>query len=127
MNKIQKQRAVEILDNTTNYFNLDNRCVVGSSCKYLKTNKVKNETEGCAIGRLLPIKYKLKIKKTDFTGDVKSLFDKFGIPKIFLGININILIKIQSLHDNMGYWNKKGLTIYGKEQMRIIKELIDAN
>lgn len=108
-----KKRMHKLLQETIEHYNSNNRSSTNNGlCVYIPDGGVKSE--GCAIGRKLPKKYKSLIIKEELnTWDVKTLFSSLGRPKIFENIPIQFLTEIQLLHDTPEYWNEKGLSKKG--------------
>jgi hypothetical protein len=95
----------ELLQNTINHFNINNRSVVDGSCEYRD-----DKGNACAIGREIPDK--LAYSKNGKNFSVLKFFDE--LPKRLKNMNGNFLCRIQSLHDREVNWNEKGLTTTGK-------------
>ena len=125
MNSKQKKRAYDLLDETVAHYTLKNRCLDSQSnrCIYIPTN---NKSEGCAIGRKLPKRYKKEILKRSLNigVGVRLLFKKLGTPKVFSGIDGRVLEGIQGLHDSSLCWTSEGLSDWGKKKYLEIKSTI---
>lgn len=118
-----------ILNETVAHYNSGNRSINpkskndGSSCTYLPLEGVKSE--GCAIGRMLPVVTKKEIQERGFNSGhgVETLFNKLSrVPKVFSGIDIIFLNEIQALHDSSLHWDNKGLSEIGEKKVKIIED-----
>jgi hypothetical protein len=124
--------ALEFLEDTVKYFSEDpnRRCKIGTyACSYVP---VEEHQTGCAIGRFLDKELRKKLRQNDNVGEVWALakreeyFEQL-VPEWMQKIPTDILLQIQKLHDVNDYWNKCGLSQYGKEMVQKIKELINNN
>ena len=122
MAKTIKQRMLDLLKETAEHYNANNRCITSSTaCAYIPDHP--DESEGCAIGRKLP-KYskELVIKKNLNTVGVVDLVDK-GVPlgRVFKDIPLGFL---EDLHDTNYYWNEHGLTGVGIHRLNHLEKRV---
>lgn len=120
MEEITKRR-LEVLNDTINHYNLNNRSNKGYDCTYSPAHE---GSEGCAVGRLIKDKELCKtldIRPDDGNGScVKWIFDKLPEDVKFLGKNF--LRDLQNLHDNILNWTETGLSNTGAEEVKIIRK-----
>jgi len=117
-----------------------------STCKYAP---LKETSEGCAIGRHLPLEVALEWDKVDILycdeeeeeclhfesvyDDINSAIDlkliKDDRPPVLKELNSVFLTRIQSLHDNKTCWDNenKSLSKYGKNRLSAIIDSYDMN
>ena len=117
-----EERMRFILDDTTSFFNSNNRCYsrYSGSCLYY------DRTTGyqCAIGRYFPGDEKFDVLREedcnvqDLIRNYKYLWNEI---KIFRGISKSFLTSLQNLHDCADFWNKDGLSDEGVEKVRRMK------
>jgi len=128
MNKENRIRARQLLVETAQHYNSNNRsvspddeCIYGGVCAYIPTPEI--ESEGCAIGRKLTIEEKeLVLENRLNTEGVSEIMRKFK-PVNLVGFSLSFLEALQDLHDNLGYWCEEGLNERGKGRFkRMIKE-----
>ena len=117
--KVSKNRQ-ELLDNTINYFNSENRGVVSnnekdSMCFYYSDKTTKR----CAIGIEVRKKTAITLQKNNAPIDYPPNFNL--LPKRLQNMGKYFLRDIQSLHDNHKNWTKTGLSLQGKEIVEDIK------
>jgi hypothetical protein len=120
------QKRTEILEDTINHYNINNRCVGLSGCYYNpKTVNKEGKSEGCAIGRLISKRLSLKMDKTGGDGDIGNPKLFTLLPKKLQVLGIGFLIMLQNLHDVSVNWNKSGLSSEGEVVVRNIRERFD--
>ncbi len=112
------KRRIEVLNDTINHYNLNNRSNKGVDCTYFPAHE---GSEGCAVGRLIKDKELCKEldKPNGATGSgVSGIFDKLPEDVKFLGKNF--LRDLQHLHDEKLNWVESGLSHRGLEEVKII-------
>jgi len=132
-----RRRMAALLDQTVAHYNSKNRSVAQLSpdrvpnCYYVPVDP--ECSEGCAIGRLLPEKHVRQIMAAGCNSlSVRSLFSHFrtndiGIPKVFSGIPLSFLFKLQNLHDKGKYWNEDGISNLGTGHVTAMRDDFDLN
>ena len=116
MNELQVKQ-LSLLNDTIAYFNLFNLCMDDGRCQY---SPIKGRSEGCAIGRKLPLELAQKLDK-EFTFspyENNSICDRevFNLmPDELKELGQSFLAKLQSLHDDKSNWNEDGLSGWGKK------------
>lgn len=115
---------LEVLEQTIAYYSEDvnRRCRTEDVCCYSPlTIGKENISEGCAIGRLLPLELRNKLDKEFPTSNtVSKVFDM--LPKEIQDLSLGFLEDLQSLHDSDSNWDSKGLTKTGISQVNFIKK-----
>lgn len=104
-----KDKQLKVLNDTANYFNLNNRSVIEvGRCKYHIDGK-----QGCAIGRLIEdIELKKELDLLPNTGvNDNTVFNK--LPDNIKELGQPFLTDLQRLHDNVNNWDEKGLSVGG--------------
>ena len=110
-----KKRQLNVLNETIAIYNLENRSVTNSGCKYYL-----NSNTGCAVGRLIEDKELCKeLDGWDDDTSVRMVFDRF--PKKIQKLDIHFLQKLQNLHDNKINWDVTGISKIGKQEVENIK------
>jgi hypothetical protein len=111
----------EMLNDTINHFNSNNRSYSLDGCTY---SPAHNNTQGCAIGRL--IKDKALCAELDVMGDSSNSY--VGHEEVFKKLPLEIqslgkgfLEAVQTLHDSPDNWNENGLSEMGEEEVGLIK------
>lgn len=117
MTSIQKAQ-LEFLNETAEFYNLDNRCEVDGICKYHIDGKM-----GCAIGRkVTDLELKKKFDTYTNTGvDNKDIFN--ALPQELKELGQSFLSHMQDLHDDDFNWDVKGLTKSGQKSVQRIKDV----
>jgi hypothetical protein len=112
----QSIKQSRLLEKTAKHYNNLNRNTDGGLCYYFPRHE---NTEGCAIGRL--IKDKQLCKRLDENGNsaVGEVFNR--LPKYVKQYGKEFLSRLQELHDTNVYWYAKGLTPDGKKEVKRIK------
>jgi hypothetical protein len=113
MKKTIQEKRLALLEDTCQHFNSTNRSTKSDTngCYYQPQHE---NTQGCAIGRLIKSK-KLRIlldgnQFEDTTVDY--VFDY--LPKNLQIYGMEFLLSLQKLHDDASLWNKNGLNKEGK-------------
>lgn len=108
----------ELLNNTVARYNSNNRGTHEdgkfSSCCYIS----KNEQKRCAIGVEVSTKLAQKLE-----GNVDGVYENYQfqmLPDRLKKMGQSFLIDIQKLHDSKTFWNEKGITNRGIEEVKII-------
>ena len=110
-----KEMQLNVLNETIAIYNIKNRSVENSGCKYYL-----NSNTGCAIGRLIEDKELCKkLDGLDDDSSVRTVFNFF--PKKIRELNINFLEQLQNLHDNTNNWDDNGISKIGKQEVEDIK------
>lgn len=127
MKTLQTRRAV-VLQDTIQYYSQDpdgRRCSDDNSCSYSpNTLGIEATSEGCAVGRLLSAELREELDR-DFEG--KSVGHDLlfrTLPKEVQELGLVFLLKLQNLHDSDVYWDSKGLSKVGEEEVQRIEEWI---
>ena len=110
--KTRKEKKLDLLNDTINYYNTNNRGIDPSNgkCSY---------AFDCAIGRLIP---DMELKKKFGNLPINLVYDH--LPNKLKKFDLQFLTFIQNLHDIEENWNEKGLSQRGKEQVEFIKRHI---
>lgn len=116
-----KQKMLEVLEETASYYNLTNRSMVNSSCAYV------GDQNCCAVGRLLPEELLEMIVRRDYNtdSDVETICSKIeGIGSFFQEqeLPVEFLLKLQDLHDIDRHWTLNGLSDKGYDYVASIKQ-----
>ena len=99
------------------------RCISPNGlCKYHgKTLGIK--TKGCFIGALLPAKTReildIEHENEDIIDIIKFKKPTFKLPKMITQ-NQSLMRTFQELHDDNIYWDKRGLSTYGVNELKSI-------
>ena len=133
-----KDRKLAVLEDTITYYSEDpkRRCKQGKACFY-SGKSVKADTEGCAIGRLLPKEVSEFLDETGYGGweDEENAYFMLSsseynkhketmksLPAWFKSLDTgNFFQRLQNLHDEDLFWDKNGLNLAGKQQVDAIK------
>lgn len=115
------------LNDMISYFNSNTRCLLpvyritdNTDCRYERTET----SEGCAIGRRLPLKTSIKLDK----GTNQAISNNLNlVPDWMKELGGDFLQELQRLHDNSRNWNEKGLSTIGEECLSDIKNKFDLN
>ena len=133
--KTIQQQQLEFLQETVDYYsvNPDERRNVSAtfSCKY--TPQLPT-SEGCAIGRKIPLELAKQLdtgvdKETKkYIGSSVAIVAVFNqLPNDLKVLGNSFLQSIQCLHDNEVYWDTEGLSKEGKVEVESITEHIKGN
>ncbi len=120
------KKRLKVLNETIKAYNINTRCVDtqgDGNCKYYLKGH-----QGCAVGRLIDdVKLKKRLNDGDEEGDssVLNLFDI--LPKKVQKLGMGFLVDLQGLHDKRSYWDEKGLTKEGKQEVKKIKDVFKLN
>ena len=109
-----KQRMLDILNETAQHYNSNNRSNQNGKCTYIPLDPTKSE--GCAIGRKLP-KTSLALIVEENCNDkgIEVLLSKeIPLGTTFEGMSGNFLRRLQRLHDLDENWTDGGLSPQGK-------------
>ena len=124
--KMTIEKQLQLLEETVAYYseNTLRRCVIDRHCMYSGKLITLTESDGCAVGRLLPKELAEKFDELG-GGIIAKYFDL--LPKKIKGYTLNFLRTLQRLHDNPIYWNDSGsgLTKLGKNYFEIFKNEIN--
>lgn len=108
---------IEIIEETVKYYSEDvSRRAVNVLCEYLT-----DDGRMCAVGRCL---YNVKQAMDEDVEDW-STHEEFFTPvwkKGYAGHEKEFWVDLQNLHDVERYWNDKGLTDLGKNQLLTLKK-----
>lgn len=106
----------ELLLDTINHYNVNNRCVSNGNCRYSpKILGLEGVSKGCAIGRFLDPELAYKIDEENGEIAMERLIEKdYPLPEWMRNMSISFLQEIQTLHDIASNWNETGLSEYGK-------------
>ncbi len=104
MEKI-KEKQLSILNDTISHYNSNNRSYINGSCVYYPTEN----SEGCAVGRLVKDK---ELCKALGTSSVNNIFS--SLPDDIKELGHDFLNDLQQLHDNKDNWDGHGLSEKGK-------------
>lgn len=120
---VEKRRT--ILEETVKYYSEDTkrRCIANKKCYYTAKFAGK-ESNGCAIGRLLPPEVSEAIdilySSTNIGSDVGSVWKHIPLELQVLGQDF--FKDLQGLHDDEDYWDESGLTQRGTDKVQQIRE-----
>ena len=111
---------LQILEETANYYNLNNRGINNSgACVYYD----KNTKNMCAVGRCLSNPKKL----IDNNSTAEELFKKVitfkSLKPEYRIDDINFWSHLQQFHDTEDFWTKKGLSAFGKKHYNYLKKV----
>lgn len=109
---------LEILEETVAFYSEDTsrRAIMDGTCRYLT-----DDGKRCAYGRcLIPEKYTPKWENKS----CYAIHNDENLQEEYRGHSISFWEHIQSLHDNLNYWNNEGLTKSGVYRVHEIKEYI---
>lgn len=110
----------QFLLDTINYYSKDTsrRSTNGNYCTYSPVNS-NSKGDGCAIGRWLSPKLKLKL---DSIGNpaVHNQIIFCKLPDWMQEFGVKFLDSVQSLHDTSHCWDNSGLSIQGKKEVNNI-------
>ena len=114
-----KQRMLDILNETAQHYNSNNRSNQDGRCTYIPTDPTKSE--GCAIGRKLPKTSKALIAEKGFNGFCVDALIACDIPlgETFEGMSVEFLNRLQSFHDADENWTNEGLSPIGKRELKL--------
>lgn len=118
-------KQIDFLNETTAHYTLKNRGYNGDHCEY---SPIIGISEGCAIGRKIADKKlcsDLDSGKFDCCFGVSSNSVFAVIPKELQELGQDFLAEIQSLHDDVRYWDETGLNEVGKNKVQSIKKEFD--
>lgn len=133
--KTQEQK-LQLLKETVAYYSKDTKRINAGElaecgirvCCYSGTT-LDNDSEGCAIGRLLSLELR-QFLDSEYVLNQKSS----GLKNIFIHLPEDIkaygkefLFQLQILHDDVRNWNEKGLTPIGKGKVTRMKTSINKN
>ncbi len=134
MYQLQKNK-LRILEETVLYYseNTKRRCLHHDEdktiCFYYGANNVNAESDGCAIGRLLPKeladKFDREYSFNNKKGSVIKLFDL--LPLELQEYGLPFLSQLQSFHDKNYYWTDNGLSAFGEALVERFKIEIEKN
>lgn len=121
--KTLEEKQLALLEDTVKYYSEDTnlRCVNKfDECYYSSKSVGKSNSKGCAIGRL--VSPRLRIKLDEICGTVTEIFD--FLPKKIRDYGVEFLQELQYLHDKSDYWceDENGLTDWGKETLEEFKK-----
>jgi hypothetical protein len=123
-----KQFQLELLNDTINHFNSNNRAVIVMfseiKCVYSSTNN----SVGCGIGKHLTEDLAAEMDNKH-PSSIFDLFDEYytEFPDIIKYSGKQFCHQIQLLHDNEENWDKNGLSEEGKERVEEIKLMFELN
>ena len=108
-----------VLQDTINFYNINNRAEDTRSCQYLT-----NDGRKCAIGRYLKPGLEETVKGA--ICGVITFIDLYPeiIPKWMMKLDHLFLNEIQKLHDEFSFWTETGLS---KNGIRKVKEICAAH
>lgn len=126
---IQKfsQTKQELLQNTVNFYNSNNRAVSSNKCQY-----ITKSCNRCAIGREVQLNLATQLEdmdvSSDYSGSSVSNSKIFNIlPKRLTNMGQDFLVSIQNLHDAKTCWDENGLSNAGKHQVDAIISAYNLN
>ena len=121
-----KEKQLQLLEETITYYteNPLRRCIDNDGCYYSGDRNKLSESDGCAIGRLIPNELALELDKQGQLG-VEEIFEDLPIEIQVYGNDF--LNKLQSLHDSKSFWDADGLTENGKIFIENFKLRIKTN
>lgn len=99
------------------------RNIDGEKCKYSGKTTGK-QTKGCMVGYFLTPAQRLKADSREISGAsgliaVDDLYLTMEVPRI-VSKNVGLMTDLQNLHDAEGYWDEKGLSVFGKNRVKDI-------
>lgn len=117
-----KNKKLNLLQETVSYYSENPLRICRASfdgeahCFYDGLKNPNTESDGCAVGRLLPQELK-EYLDTVFTfnkvaSSVSEVFQH--LPLDIQEYGVQFLRRLQGLHDTLDYWDEKGLTETGK-------------
>ncbi len=113
-----KAEKLKLIEETVLYYSENplRRCInTSGNCFYFGGNNEVTESEGCAIGRIMPKEFAESLDnefKPDFIhSGVRDIFSR--LPKDVKEYGKSFLCDLQALHDSPSYWDKEGLTFEG--------------
>ena len=119
----RRQKRLALLEETILYYseNTLRRCVIkNDQCYYDGTRNMQTQSDGCAIGRLIPNETaKLLDTYNDEDYSIVSLY--YLIPKKVQKYGKYFLSSLQELHDLNVNWDENGLTESGHRFVASIK------
>lgn len=132
----REEKLLFILTDTVEHYTLKNRCTNDKNCFYNpETINIADESEGCAVGRMLEpesskaIDEKVSPDKSGsaISGLLKSS-EKFGFDfPTFFKDNPKFFNGLQYLHDTKRNWTETGLSVEGEEKVKDIKKDFNLN
>ena len=130
-----KNKKLKLLEETILYYSENplRRCRETfdgeSQCFYDGSRNSLAESDGCAVGRLLPQELKIHLDDNytfnQLCAGVDDIFDL--LPDDIKAYGLTFLSDLQVLHDNSDYWDENGLTETGKACASRIKTEIENN
>jgi hypothetical protein len=126
MKKATKKEMYRLLDIVVKHFSKDPKALRSISsdgfCSYFPP-KNKPKSIGCAIGMFIPWGHKVRWEALEGVSvDTSILFD--ALPKDLKIYSKGFLHDLQHLHDDERYWEVKGLSEFGVDLVKIIKQKI---
>lgn len=116
MKLIQKSTTQqELLDNTINHFNINNRATTEKGHSMYRCNNI-----GCAIGREISNKLAKSLQSEIFSFPVVQDEVFYKLPKRLQKLDRIFLMWIQVLHDSKENWNEEGLSAIGISKVKAI-------
>lgn len=121
--KTIQQKRLALLEETVKHYSknpMERRCTKDGKCRYSAETLNLKKSTGCAIGRKLTPKKRLQLDK-QFEGKPSGVEDVFDeLPKKLQELGEDFLSQLQGLHDTNNYWDEKGLTEEGKQEVENI-------
>lgn len=114
----------EFLEDTVKYYSEDvlRRNIEPNRIFYAPLHK---NTEGCAIGRKIPLSIAKYLDRHHSNDSLKQIFHL--LPEELQKLGLDFLQKIQLLHDVNAHWNSEGLSEKGIKYINQIKDDILKN
>lgn len=125
--KKTKEEKLALLEETFNYYN-DNvarRCRTAFKCRYSGVSIDNPYTDGCAIGRLLTPELRLKLDVQYHGVPVNSEGVWKLIPDEIKAYGSEFLRHLQLFHDHQHFWDFKGISSQGLQELSLIKSRIN--
>lgn len=126
-----KNKKLKLLEETILYYseNTLRRCRKDKTCFYDGSRNTEVESQGCAIGRILP---KELAKQLDdeytFGSKLSDVVDVYHLLPIEIqDYGVQFLSRLQQIHDANDYWDGNGLTEAGKIAVQRFKYDIEEN
>lgn len=114
------QKRLEVLTQTKQFYNSNNRGILNNVCRYLTSDNKK-----CAVGRLFLTEEELKTFNDTFKDKTVADLQCFeALPNYIKELGIRFLEELQDFHDVSCNWSDEGLSGAGVTNANIIEHKI---
>lgn len=116
-----RKRMLSLLNETVEYYSADvkRRAFNGKNgCHYMTHDGRK-----CAIGRLLT-EEEMNIWK-DGSLEYSQMYIRYHTPKALLGLKVQFIVALQTVHDHSVNWNNTGISQHGEQFVMMLKSKIE--